>query len=256
LTKRKKILYIFFILTIILFLFGGRGRLVAVVLCFLLVYMYNKPLKIWSNRLLMAGGVLGLFVIILGKRLYGYILGYGLIDGSIKWYNDFDQRFFLTGSEFVTNSAILNAVIDRDFSVGWEDVFTSLFSILPIPVSVFGFDSGVFNDRFQRVLFSDIEYGMAYNIWAEGYSWLGLPGVVLFGFLIPFLLFKLWGVYNRYPNSIIGVIAILIGFILAFWIHRNSLGTILANIRNTLYPAVIIWFLAVFFTKLKFRRRV
>jgi len=249
LARRKKMLYFYFFLVVILFFFGGRARLASAVLCLLLLAYYNKPIKIIARKWLIVGGFFGLLLIIAGKRLYGYVLGYGLLEGVSRWYTDFDSSFLLTGSEFVTNTAILNAVMEKDFSISWQDIFTSLFSILPIPVSLFGFNSGIFNERFQNTLFSDIEYGMAYSIWAEGYSWLGLLGIIMFSFIIPLSLFKLWNLYNKYANTIYGPLLILIGFTIAFWCHRNSVGTILANIRNLLYPTLILIFCVSFINK-------
>src|SRR5690606_10282768 len=108
-----------------------------------------------------------------------------------------------------------------------------LFSILPIPAAVLGSGPGVFNARFQCVLFSGIDFAMVYIIWSVGYSWLSFPAVVLLCVFFRFLFFNVWSVFYTSPNCITGVIA---------------------NIRNTLYSVVIFLFLAVFFTKLKFRR--
>lgn len=250
LTDKKKLLIFFFSCMGLLFFFGGRGKLVAAVMCFLFVYFYNRPIVIKNNKWLVLGGSLGLITVILGKRLYGYVLYLGLVDGVQYWYKDFNSSFLITGSEFMTNSAILNAVIEYDFSIPWTDVFGSLLSILPIPVSLLGFNSGVFNEKFQSALFSDVNYGMAYSIWAEGYSWLGLPGVVIFSFVIPYTLFFLWKLYNNKADSIYAPLIILVGFTLAFWCHRNSVGTILASLRNIIYPAICLIWMSKFWYKL------
>ena len=240
LMNNKKMLRLYLISVGILFFWGGRGLFAIAILCLLLISVRDEPIRIIKYKWAMLGGCFGLLTIVLGKTIYGYILFWGFADGINLWYKNFNVDYLITGSEFIGNTAILNEVIMADFSIPWSDVFTSLFSLLPIPVSVFGLNSGIFNEKFQNALFPGIEYGMAYNIWAEGYSWLGLGGVLIFSILIPFILYKLWFLYSKNSKTIYAPIIILIGCTIAFWCHRNSIGTLCANIRNILYPSLLL----------------
>lgn len=78
---------------------------------------------------------------------------------------------------------------------------------------------------------------MAYNIWAEGYSWMGIWGIAIYALLIPLSLRWLWYTYKVNNDVIWGKVVLLLGVLIAFWIHRNSLATTLGFIRNLIYPS-------------------
>lgn len=245
--RKKKTLYLLSVFLFIMFLFGSRSSLASVVLTVLILLLYGSKIRVIQKRWMMFFGVLGLNSVILGKTLYGHVLARGISDGFASWIQEFDfMNYYRIGSEFLGTSTILNKVIETNFSTTSLDILFSFLSLQPIPVSYFGLDSGIFNKRFQPVLFPGIDYGMAYNIWAEVFSWSGIFGVALFSFLIPLALYYLWNLYVKNIGSFWSLLLIIVGFTLSFWIHRNSIGTISANIRNVFYPLVFLWFIAKF----------
>lgn len=125
-------------------------------------------------------------------------------------------------SEPFNTQAILNEVIAQDFRVGMEhfqDVLLQFLLFSPelgrAPVS--------FNDFFQSTLFaSDLDYGMANNIWAEMVSsggWL-LLGLFLGVFVLMLTLGSYW-VRSRDATLAAGA-AVMFSY-WAFYIHRNDL---------------------------------
>lgn len=239
--KNKKYIILYSLLLIVLFTFGSRRSIALAVMCSFIILMQYKPLRLIEKYTYIFWGVVFLILVVLSKTLYGSILNSGVINGFSNWFNNFEIKFFLTGSEFIGRSTLLNAVLDNDFKTDKWMYFYSFLAILPIPLSFFNYSSSYFNDMFQPVLFPGIHYGMAYNPWAEVYSAFGLPGVIFLAGSVPFVLSYLWRVYCR-SNVVLSVIILFIGAILAFWLQRNSLATILAYIRNVIYPLILVYF--------------
>lgn len=125
-------------------------------------------------------------------------------------------------SEPFNTQAILNEVVAQDFRVGMghlKDVFLQfvLFSteLGSAPLS--------FNDLFQATLFpSDLDYGMANNIWAEMLSSGGWPLLAIF--MAFFVVMLMLGSYLiRFQDRILAAGAALAFSYWAFYIHRNDL---------------------------------
>ncbi|MDC4955192.1 oligosaccharide repeat unit polymerase [Acinetobacter baumannii] len=240
--KNKKFLIFFIFLVVIVLLFGTR-RSFAMALIGLMVIGMSSPLRLISKYKYILFGFLALILVILGKNFYGYILFYGLFDGLTEWKNNFTLDYFFEGSEFLSTSAILQAVAESNFKVETLNIFKSLLAIQPIPLEYFNFSSSFFNDSFQPILFPSLNYGMAYNPWAEAYAWLGYLGVFIYSITFPTLLIFFWRYYTKSKISLISILFLALGLTLAFWVQRNSLGSILAYIRNILYPFLLILFM-------------
>lgn len=252
--KNKKFLIFFLILVIIILLFGTR-RSFAMALIGLMVIGMPNPLRLASMYKYILFGFFALILVILGKNFYGYILYYGLFDGLSEWRNNFTIDYLFEGSEFLSTSAILQAVVENNFKVDTINIVKSLLAIQPIPLEYFNFSSSFFNDSFQPVLFPALNYGMAYNPWAESYAWLGYLGVSIYSLLFPLLLVSFWRYYKKSKISLISILFLALGLTLAFWVQRNSLGSILAYIRNILYPFLFILLLVSFVEKILVKRK-
>jgi hypothetical protein len=139
-------------------------------------------------------------------------------------------------SEPFNTQSILNEVMAQKFQVGmghFSDVF--------LQVLLFSADLGSapvsFNDLFQSTLFpSDLDYGMANNIWAEMWSSGGWPLLGLF--LIIFVSLLMVGSYllRCHSASLAGGAALAFSY-WAFYIHRNDL----LNQVNLEKRAILLW---------------
>jgi hypothetical protein len=125
-------------------------------------------------------------------------------------------------SEPFNTQAILNEVVAQDFRVGMghlRDISSQFVLFSPelgnAPLS--------FNDLFQPTLFpSDLDYGMANNIWAEMLSSGGWPLLVLFISIFVSML-TLGSYLIRSRDPILAAGAALTFSYWAFYIHRNDL---------------------------------
>lgn len=119
------------------------------------------------------------------------------------------------------------------------------FLIFP---SYFGFESSSFNDFFQPILFPEFrERSLAYSFWGEGFvrgGWIGFAAFLGVYLLILRLL-------DRMTNSsrlLVRVASYVGGAYWAFYIHRNSMVSIIAYERQ-----IVVFCLAIFFTAYLFR---
>lgn len=240
--KNKKFILMFSAMLLFLALFGARRSIAIACIGTAIIMLQNRPLRLITKYKFVIGALIALLAVVLSKTLYGYILGYGISQGISEWLKGFDSKFLMTGSEFLSTSALLNSVIINDFTTDKIYYFYSFLALQPLPLSYFNYSSSYFNDVFQPELFPGIKYGLAYNIWAESYSAFGYIGVFFLSLFIPFVLSKLWIIYCRSKN-VFSIIILTVGIIFAFWIQRNSLATIFAYTRNVFYPLILIYML-------------
>lgn len=242
----------FFLVVFFLFLVGSRSPLVFLILGWFVIRFQDKELVLLKKYKWFFLGLIALTVVILGKSLYGYLYsgkGFG------AWFSDIGIEYFLSGSEFLRTNGVLSLVLDSKYEIpGWS-VPASLLKVLPFPEGVYSFDISYFANNFQGDNLAWVDYGVAFNPWAEAYSWMGLAGVVIYALLIPCLLRLLWRLMHETGNPVYKTLFIVCGVTIAFWIHRNTLGSTLGYIRNVFYPVLIIYLFskgaAVFFRRLK-----
>lgn len=147
------------------------------------------------------------------------------------------------GAEFLSTQYIFADVVECDYRTDGKHIFWGWLSVLPIPRSWYGAGSGEFNELFQGELYSDVHFGMAYNPFAEFYAGAGIVGIIVF---VGGMLVGLYTLDNCIGNprcaAWVPVMAIA-GSLLAFYIHRNSVGVTFAMIRNVLWPYAVMLFL-------------
>ncbi len=242
LINRNRIIFITFVgILLCVFLLGKRSPLVFAFLGCVLIVKQGRDFRPITKYKLIFFGLLMLLLVSLGKTFYSFLLHYGF-SGISLWFDGLSWDYIFSGLEGSSASTILNAVIKNDFSIEGQYILKSLLAINPLPLSYFEFSSDYFNQVFQSTLFPGINYGMAYNPWAEAYSWLGNIGISIYSFIFLFLLRFLWKAYKSSSREF-GVIFLFLGIITAFWLHRNSLASILAYNRNALYPLLTIYLL-------------
>lgn len=234
---------IFSLLCLVLFFFGSRSVLVFAFLAFFVFFSAGRPVVLIAKFRIMLILASSLFFVVIGKTFYGAVMAGGLT-GIIDWYQTLDIKKLWHGAEFLATGGILNEVLMARFSIAASVVPLSLLAGLPLPTAWFGFSSSVFNDLFQPQLFPSIDYGMAYNPWAEAYSWLGLAGVVLYAICIPFTILCFEKAARLNGGNPMGAIFLIMGVTVAFWIHRNSVGSELAYLRNIFYPGLVLFLVA------------
>jgi len=174
------------------------------------------------------------------KTFVVYVKYFGIVTGFMQYIADFDvQSFLLPGAEFFVTTNILNEVISQNFHIDNTYLLYVPIYMLPIPSSVFNIPSNIFNTLFQPQLFADIEWGMAYNPWAEA---IAAGGFTLLLIYIMVYVFSL-GISNwliKSNNLGVKTIGTLCGTFWAFYFHRNSLLSEFAYIRYIVWIGLLL----------------
>ncbi|MDB9317336.1 hypothetical protein [Nodularia spumigena] len=201
---------------------GFRSSMAIVIISICVFHLFNMGrqrllIKHWKTSLLIL--LVGL-LFLLYKQVYVIVL---LQRWDILLSRLTDIDFYInaiTESEPFTTQAILNEVVKTGFSL---DI--SAFSSVANALLLFAGDgSKSFNAYFQPVLFPDVSYGMAHNIWAQMWSIGRFPLLLMFIFIFNRVLFLGSWALHRFQDKIIisGLLPLLSYW--SFYIHRNDLA--------------------------------
>ena len=149
--------------------------------------------------------------------------------------------------------AVHSALVDYRGSPPGYLAVDLLGQLLIVP-SVFGFESASFNDFFQPILFPEFrERSLAYSYWGEAFSRAGWAGVLGFFCVYTIGLF-VFERLTRASSALVATLAYVGGSYWAFYIHRNSMVSIVAYERQIVVFAVLLF--AVVFIVRAFHKRV
>jgi hypothetical protein len=129
-----------------------------------------------------------------------------------------------SGEPFIVQATLV-AVVDTGLSCSPSNIFKSLFLLVPpgmarfAPANTF---PPTFFDEYQPILYPNINYGTAGNIWAEMLCRFGYLGVVIFGTLLILVLIGLSRLLLKSSPTVAAPLS-LGGTIIAFYINRNDL---------------------------------
>lgn len=166
---------------------------------------------------------------------------------------DLVQNFFGNGggvqssifkSEPFITQTILNEVLARDFSVKFSYFVHSFLAILPFSNKVLGINNYALGFHFQEYLFPTVRYGMASNIYAHWYAALGVPGIIIFLFLLNFALIAVSKFVENPSRSFMWYAVVLIGAFLAFYINRNDVAYSITSMTRLAYVGLAILFIS------------
>jgi hypothetical protein len=135
---------------------------------------------------------------------------------------------------FVTQM-ILNEVVRTGYVL--DGSYLAILPLSWLPVSPVADGSGAFNEAVQADLFPQLAYGLAYNFWAEGWVLGRMLGVAVFAATYAFGAYLL-SVLLPALGGALRVVMLLAAAYWVFYIHRNSLLTIIS------YEKQIWWFAA------------
>lgn len=197
----------------------------------------------------------GVTIILASFALLGTFLFFGKTFQALWWSGHFttfgamvdlivDQgRDSITATEPFTTIGVFSAITTLKFGPPGSLLVDICAQLLIIP-SYFGFDSGSFNDYFQSTLFPFYrDRSLAYSYWGEGYARGGVFGI--FGFFAIYLsLLAFFERISRHRKMIVRSFAYVGGSYLAFYIHRNSMVSILAYQRQIILYVIFVGALA------------
>jgi len=137
-----------------------------------------------------------------------------------------DPQFYLTSvldsEPFVTQS-ILNEVLRTGFETDGSYILTGIVAQFTFFGNELGIEVTSFNDLFQPVLFSEVEFGLAGNVWAEMFAAGGWPLLCCFLVVFVLILRLLSGWLNAAHISTRSCVALSAAY-LAFYLHRTDVG--------------------------------
>ncbi len=142
---------------------------------------------------------------------------------------------------------VFNALTSLSYGPPGSLIVEVAAQVLIMP-SFFGFSASSFNDFFQPILFPAYrEHSLAYSYWGEGFvrgGWLGF-----IGFLIIYLLvLRFFDGLSRRGGPILRCFSFAGGAYWAFYIHRNSMVSIISYERQ-----IALYFVGVVILALAFR---
>jgi hypothetical protein len=154
------------------------------------------------------------------------------IAGAVsKWVRiPFD---LLQRSEPSIIQATLAGIVQRNVSCEPWNIFKSLYLLVPPGLTRLLPNAfpPTFYDEYQPILYPDITYGTAGNIWAEMLCRFGYVGVAIFGFLLILTLIGSHRLLRRASSATAAPIAFG-GIVIAFYMARNDLHYTLVMLRQ------------------------
>lgn len=145
----------------------------------------------------------------------------------------------VVGTEPFVTFGVLNALVKRPLVPPDSVVISAIAQMFPVP-SYIGFESTAFNDFFQPRLFpAHVPRSLAYSYWGEGYvrgGWFGFLGFLFF-YMIVLRFFE--GLTAR-SHLWLKIIGFLGGAYWAFYVHRNSMASLLAYERQIVLYVVVL----------------
>ena len=213
-------------LSLDIFLFEFRSAAVITLLATgVLGLAHHRRLRLLGKtRLIVIGALALLFMLFAKQFLFAFRYAVSTGDAGSLWeqlVNLDSYLLALVSAEPSVTVTILNAVTKLNFSVPFGNLADAFVAQVPF-ANLLGADPRGFNELFQPVLFPEIEYGMANNIWAQMYSLGGLFGVMVFSIAYALVLWGLSLLIGRSSRTLQAMLA-LAGTYWAFYIHRNDL---------------------------------
>lgn len=183
-------------------------------------------------------GLVGaLLLIVFGKPLYTDLKQFaetGIWDPVGYYY----QRAILQLEPFTTFSHI-GYVINNRIEIGFPPFVESLLGHLLIFPSVFGVSTNIYNETVTRALLESINFGVAGNLLAHGYTVAGNAGVAVFAGIFVALC-RIADVGRRSKGTMVPLFFLAAGSIVAVYAHRNGLDNLFSFIRQVLVVALSI----------------
>lgn len=249
-SKRYFYASIVFLITMFDMYIGNREAIVFSALSITIVMLWMKG----RGRLLkyykyMIFGFISIASALLYKNISAAVLS-GDWETAINRLGSYRYYFeTLSKSEPFVTQSILNYAIVLDWSYDGSFFIPLLASIIPFGDIVVG-NTGTVSGHINGVLFEDVGYGVASNIWAESYiygGWILLTIYAVVYAIIPSILNGLMTKVNNYHQY---VLISIIGVILLFYIQRSGLDSAINLTKRLLFFYILCSFVSLILTSL------
>ena len=162
---------------------------------------------------------------------------------SLQFFEVLSDFSRLERFEPFATQAIFNKILHSGFTI--DSSYLLSLPVILLPSSrVFGVSSAHFNTEFQSALFhANTPGSMAYNFWAEGYANFQESGVLLFIIIYVSVLFAFQVGLSKSRSIWIHFSILIMSPYWAFYIHRNSLFSILSYEKQFFYLIFLFYLL-------------
>jgi hypothetical protein len=177
-------------------------------------------------------------VLLWGGKIIHVSIQAGYREGSVAAAVEFLRTpgvgdMLLVRSEPFNTQSLLNATLQNDLEVGPEHLLDLPFMLWIAP-SMFGYSSAAFNDAAQEFFPQIRRRSMAYNFWAEGFA---SGGWAVFALYLLTYVAGIWALDRLSQTRSAGWrgIWLLMGAYWAFYVHRNSMASIITYEKHVFY---------------------
>jgi hypothetical protein len=212
------------------FVAGDRTVLVITSFCLIVGLFQGRSLRDFLRWRVVIGTSVAALLALFGKPVYLAIKAGSwdrlFVLGDSAWL----EVALTTFEPFITFN-ILDLVVVHGFMISaWDMIAGCLAQLLLVP-SAFGIASNSFNADFTATFVPQLSYGIAGNYWAQGWAVAGPVGVVLYGLIFAVSL-RVLDVWSRKYCGAMRVLCVLLGALIAVYVHRNSLDNLLSFVRQ------------------------
>jgi hypothetical protein len=141
-----------------------------------------------------------------------------------NWKSIISRLVQQSGEPFIVEATLV-AIVQTGLSCSPSNIFKSVFLLVPPGMARFAPTNPfppTFYDEYQPILYPDVTYGTAGNIWAEMLCRFGYVGMAIFGVLLILVLIGLNRLLLKSSSTLAAPLS-LGGTIIAFYINRNDL---------------------------------
>lgn len=141
-----------------------------------------------------------------------------------NWKSIISRLVQQSGEPFIVEATLV-AIVQTGLTCSPSNIFKSVFLLVPPGMARFAPTNPfppTFFDEYQPILYPDVTYGTAGNIWAEMLCRFGYVGMAIFGALLILVLIGLNRLLLKSSSTLVAPFS-LGGTIIAFYINRNDL---------------------------------
>lgn len=222
---KQKIMFMVFLLLLLFNVYlGFRSPFAIGGISVLLLWLSSRgPTRLLSNswRLIIILVPFALFMF--GYKVVAFAIRAGMWDIAMQTLSNPDTYFFMiTRSEPFLTQHTLNEIVSSRFTTSMVHVYHSFYQLLFLAPDM-GAKAVTFNSLYQPVLFPEVDYGLAANIW--GQMWSAGGWALLVTFIIFYNLILALGNWVLSAHSVILRAGLAPAFCYwAFYLHRNELN--------------------------------
>ncbi|MCG6155226.1 hypothetical protein [Rubinisphaera margarita] len=213
---------------------GSRNQLAIGVIGAMTIWLARRGVNpLIKHKKICITIVLFTSFIFLYKTCYIFLKA-GDFDGASARMSEKGTDAFIK-SEPVAIQHILNVVIEEDYRMdAWERLELIVMSNISSGITS---SQAAFGDTATYELFGDVGYGMASNIWAEGYAYGGMIGVGIFvlGYVLVIFI-------SQMPQRYDFVQVFFVSFMpwWCFYIHRNDIYRMISFSKQLIAFLVVV----------------